>query len=80
MPRHFPTLKGWTNSEIKSRVAQEFVIGFGRGYLEDTLDKMTITNKEEEVNEEDHRSKNDEDEIKAEDEIGVSKLKVSQYF
>ncbi|KAJ8420329.1 hypothetical protein Cgig2_020667 [Carnegiea gigantea] len=49
------------------------------GYLEDALDKITITDEEEEVNEQEHCSKNDEDEVKAkaEDEIGVSKLKVN---
>ena len=46
----------------------------------DTLDKTTIIDEEEEVNEEDSCSKNDEDEAKAGDETGVSKLKVSQYF
>ncbi|KAJ8444547.1 hypothetical protein Cgig2_000826 [Carnegiea gigantea] len=49
----------------------EFIIGFGRGYLEDTVNKMTITDKEEE----ERPSKNDEDEAKAEDEPGVSQVK-----
>ncbi|KAJ8423852.1 hypothetical protein Cgig2_024098 [Carnegiea gigantea] len=70
-----PDIKRWINGEIKYRARQEFLIGFGRGYFEDTLDKMTITDKEKEVNEEKLRGKNDEDEAKAKDEIGVSKLK-----
>ena len=75
-----PDIKRWINGEIKYRAGQEFVIRFGRGYFKDTLDKMTTTDKEEEVNAEKRHSKNDEDEAKAEDETGVSKLKVSQYF
>ncbi|KAJ8430873.1 hypothetical protein Cgig2_011336 [Carnegiea gigantea] len=73
--RQFATLRGLTNDEIKSRVGQEFVIGFGRGYLENTLDKMTIIDKQEEVNEEELHGKNDEDEAKAKDETGVLELK-----
>ncbi|KAJ8425377.1 hypothetical protein Cgig2_011761 [Carnegiea gigantea] len=37
---------------------KEFVIGFGKGYLEDTLDKMTIIDEEEEVNEEERHNRN----------------------
>ena len=80
MPYKFPTLRRWTNDEIKSRVRQQFVIGFGRGYLEDTLDNMIVTNEEEEVNEEERRSKSDEDKAKAKGETGASKVNVSQYF
>ena len=80
VPRQFMTLRGWTNGEIKSRAGQEFIIGFGRGYLEDTLNKMTITDTEEEVNEEERRRENDEDEAKAEDETEVSQIEVNQYF
>ena len=80
MPRQFLTLRGQINGEIKSRAGQEFIIGFNRIHIEDTLDKTTITDQEEVANEEECHSKNDEDEAKAEDEIGVSKLKVSQYF
>ncbi|KAJ8421310.1 hypothetical protein Cgig2_017156 [Carnegiea gigantea] len=47
-----------------------------RGYLEDTLNKMTVTNDEEEVNEEEFCSKNDEHEAEAEDETRVSKVKL----
>ncbi|KAJ8421093.1 LOW QUALITY PROTEIN: hypothetical protein Cgig2_025556 [Carnegiea gigantea] len=65
VPNQFATLRGWTNGKIKYR---EFVIGFGIGYLEDTMDKTTITNEEEEVNKVECNNKNDEDKVKAEDE------------
>ncbi|KAJ8439005.1 hypothetical protein Cgig2_013001 [Carnegiea gigantea] len=37
VPCHFPTLRGWTNVEIKSRVGQELVTGFGRGFLHNSV-------------------------------------------
>ncbi|KAJ8425597.1 hypothetical protein Cgig2_008575 [Carnegiea gigantea] len=46
-----------------------------RDFLEDTLDKTIVTNEEEEVNKEERRSKSVEDETKAEDQTGVSKVK-----
>ncbi|KAJ8424216.1 hypothetical protein Cgig2_033100 [Carnegiea gigantea] len=72
VPRQLSTLRAWINGEIKSRAGHDFVIEFSRGYVEDTSEKMTITDVEEEVNEEQHRSKNDEGEIKVKDEAGVS--------
>ena len=41
--------------------------GFGRGYLEDMLDKTSITVEDEQVNKNEHHSKGVEDEGKAED-------------
>ncbi|KAJ8425630.1 hypothetical protein Cgig2_024285 [Carnegiea gigantea] len=61
MPRQSPMLRVWTNDEIKDKARQESVIGFGRGYLEDTLDKTSMTDMEEQVNEEEHHSKSVED-------------------
>ena len=78
MPRQLPTLRGWTNDKIKDRTQQESITGFGRGYLEDTLDKTSMTNEEEQVNEKEHHSKGVEDEDKAEDQTGISKVKVSE--
>ena len=60
-------MRGWTNEEVKSRVGQEFVIGVGRGYLEDILDNTTLTNKGEEVNELECCSESVKDEAKVED-------------
>ncbi|KAJ8424087.1 hypothetical protein Cgig2_012695 [Carnegiea gigantea] len=77
VPHQFSTLRGWINGEIKARASQEFVIGFGKGCVEDTLDKATITDEEEEVNQEECCSKNDEDDTKAKDETGLSKLKAA---
>ncbi|KAJ8439958.1 LOW QUALITY PROTEIN: hypothetical protein Cgig2_013585 [Carnegiea gigantea] len=67
VPCPFPTLRGSTNDETKSRVRQQF----------DTLDNMTVTNEEEEVHEKERRSKSDKDKAKAKDETGVSKVKSS---
>ncbi|KAJ8421086.1 LOW QUALITY PROTEIN: hypothetical protein Cgig2_010320 [Carnegiea gigantea] len=68
-------LRGWTNDGIKDRVRQESITGFGRGYLEDTLDKTSMTDEEEQVNEKEHHSKGVEDEGKAEDQTRISKVK-----
>ncbi|KAJ8420015.1 hypothetical protein Cgig2_020041 [Carnegiea gigantea] len=54
---------------------QESISGFERGYLEDTLDKTSMTGEEEQVNEKEHHSKGVEDEGKAKDQIGISKVK-----
>ncbi|KAJ8435628.1 hypothetical protein Cgig2_000294 [Carnegiea gigantea] len=59
-------------------VKRESVTGFGRGYLENTLHKMSMTDEEEQVNENEHHSENVEDEGKAKDQTGISKVKVSQ--
>jgi len=40
-------LRGWTSDEIKSSARWEFQIGFGRGYVEDTLDKPTINDEKQ---------------------------------
>ncbi|KAJ8427652.1 LOW QUALITY PROTEIN: hypothetical protein Cgig2_010665 [Carnegiea gigantea] len=40
VPCQFLMLRVCTNGEIKSRVGQEFIIRFGGGYLEDTLNSM----------------------------------------
>ncbi|KAJ8435776.1 hypothetical protein Cgig2_019195 [Carnegiea gigantea] len=58
------TMSGWTNDEIKSKAGLELKIGFCRGYLEDTLHKITVTDKEEEVNEEKRHNKSAETKAK----------------
>ncbi|KAJ8426238.1 hypothetical protein Cgig2_018523 [Carnegiea gigantea] len=55
---------------------RESITGFGRGSLEDMLDKTSMTDEEEQVNEKEHHSKGVKDEGKAEDQIGISKVKV----
>ncbi|KAJ8419980.1 hypothetical protein Cgig2_011904 [Carnegiea gigantea] len=65
----------WANDEIKSRVGEEFKIGFGKGYLENSLDKTIVTEEEEEANEKEHRNKSVESEAKIKDQIGLSKVK-----
>ncbi|KAJ8427231.1 hypothetical protein Cgig2_023068 [Carnegiea gigantea] len=72
-----PNIDRWTNDEIKHRVGDEFVIRFGRRYLKDILDKTTATDEEEEVNQEERRSKNVDDKAKAEDQTRVSKVKAT---
>ncbi|KAJ8435257.1 hypothetical protein Cgig2_009390 [Carnegiea gigantea] len=57
VPRQLQTLRGSKNDEIKDRARQESVTEVGRGYLEDTLDKTSMTNKKELVNEKEHHSK-----------------------
>jgi len=42
------------------------------------LDKISVTDEQEQVNEKDHHSKGVEDEGKAKDQIGISKVKVSE--
>ncbi|KAJ8423197.1 LOW QUALITY PROTEIN: hypothetical protein Cgig2_019239 [Carnegiea gigantea] len=54
-PRQFPTLRGWTNDEIKLERGSNSKLDLG--YIDDALDKTTIANEEEEVNEEEHRNK-----------------------
>ncbi|KAJ8431132.1 hypothetical protein Cgig2_010065 [Carnegiea gigantea] len=54
---------------------KEFVIGFRGGYLENTLDKMTVTDEEENVNEDKCRNKSVKDEAKDKDQTRVSKFK-----
>lgn len=46
VPRQLPTLRGWTNDEIKCRARQESITRFGRGYLVDTLNNITITDEQ----------------------------------
>ncbi|KAJ8442142.1 hypothetical protein Cgig2_011332 [Carnegiea gigantea] len=75
MSYQLPTLRRWTNDEIKSRVGQEFKIRFSRGYLQDTLDMTIITNEEEEANEEEHHNKSVKAESKVEDKTRASKVK-----
>ncbi|KAJ8424453.1 hypothetical protein Cgig2_024991 [Carnegiea gigantea] len=53
----------------------KFAIKFGKVYLEDTLDKTTITDEEEEVKEEEHRNKSVKADVKDEGQTGVSKVK-----
>ena len=67
VPFQFPTLRVWTNDKIKSRAGQEFVNEYDKDYQEDTLDKAIVTDEGDEVNEEEHRSKNIEGEAKTED-------------
>ncbi|KAJ8420849.1 hypothetical protein Cgig2_023138 [Carnegiea gigantea] len=55
----------------------ESVTGFERGYLENTLDKASMTDEEEQVNEKEHHTKGVEDEGKAEDQTGISKVKAA---
>ncbi|KAJ8424912.1 hypothetical protein Cgig2_012849 [Carnegiea gigantea] len=71
----FWTLRWWTNKEIKSRAEQEFDVGFGEGYIDDSLDKTTVIDKEAEVNEEGHRNISVEAEVKVKDRTAVSKGK-----
>ncbi|KAJ8425624.1 LOW QUALITY PROTEIN: hypothetical protein Cgig2_018409 [Carnegiea gigantea] len=75
LPRQLPTLRAWTNDEIKYRVQQEPITRFGRGYLEDMLDKMSITNEEEQVNEKEHHNQGAEEEGNAKDQTGISNVK-----
>ena len=49
MPYQLPTLRGWTNEEIKYKVEYEFKVRFSKGYLEHSLDKSTVAKEEEEV-------------------------------
>jgi len=44
----------------------------------DMLDKMSITGKDEQVNEKEHHNKGVENEGKAKDQTSISKVKVSQ--
>ena len=71
-------LRGLTNDVIKHRARQESATEFGRGYLQDTLDKTSMTNEKEHVNEMEHRSKGIKDEGKVEDQIGISKVNVTE--
>ncbi|KAJ8439006.1 hypothetical protein Cgig2_013002 [Carnegiea gigantea] len=53
-------------------------LGWDRGYLDDSLDKTTVTDEEEQVNEEECHNKSVKDEAKAEDQTGVSRIQMKE--
>ncbi|KAJ8424231.1 hypothetical protein Cgig2_007457 [Carnegiea gigantea] len=75
MPGQFPSLRGWTNNKIKSKVGQQFEIEFDRGYLEGSLDKTTVTDEEEDVNKEELCNKSVQGKAKVNDQTRVSNIK-----